>query len=393
MNIPPDNAFQDETSLGFTKSCLAMAVFALTLLCHYASGESPETLGLNSERLAYIDNVVDEGLARGRMPGCVVLVGRAGGVAFLKAYGYRQLKPERVAMKTDTVFDLASLTKPIATATCIMKLVENGDLKLQDRAAKFLPDFAANGKEDVTVEQLLTHQSGFIPDNSIRDYEQGTDEAFQRIYALKPTVKPGEKFIYSDVGFIVLGKIVERVAGESLHKYSQRILFEPLKMSETGYLPRKELRKRAAVTQQRNGEWMQGEVHDPRAYLLDGVAGHAGLFSTAEDLAKYAQMMLGVGDATVLKKTTIAEMTKPRKVSAGLRGLGWDKKSTYSSNRGDLFTPQAFGHGGFTGTAIWIDPGNDLFVIFLSNRVHPDGKGSVNSLAARIGTIAAAAIE
>ncbi len=352
----------------------------------------PEELGLDATRLEYIGNVVDEGLQRGRMLGCVVLVGRSNGIALLKAYGHRQLKPNRVRMTTDTVFDLASLTKPIATATIVMVLVEKGQIDLADPVAKFIPEFAKNGKAKITIQQLLTHQGGLIPDNSIRDYEDGPAEAYRRIYALKPTVEPGTQFIYTDVGFIVLAKVVEKVTGKDIHEISQQTTFRPLGMSETGYLPGDELKARAAPTQQRDGHWMRGEVHDPRAYRLGGVAGHAGLFSTAEDLARYAQMMLGASDVRVLKPETIELMTRPVKVSSGLRGLGWDKKSTYSSTRGDLFTPRAFGHGGFTGTAIWIDPGSDLFVVFLSNRVHPDGKGSVNSLIGRIGTIAAASI-
>lgn len=378
---------------------MAIVGLAIAFTAATAHGDSPDlrrvrpaALGMDSARLAHIDEVVDEGLRRGRMPGCVVLVGRSKGVALLKAYGYRQLKPSRVRMTIDTVFDLASLTKPIATATSIMALVERGALDLADPVAKFIPEFSANEKEKITIRQLLTHQGGLIPDNSLRDYEKGPKEAFRRIYALKPTVAPGTRFIYTDVGFIVLAKVVEHVTGKNIHEYSQRTIFKPLGMSETGYLPRDELKARAATTQQRDGHWMRGEVHDPRAYRLGGIAGHAGLFSTAEDLARFARMMLGSGDVRVLKPETIELMTRPLKVSSGLRGLGWDKKSTYSSNRGDLFTRRAFGHGGFTGTAIWIDPGLDLFVIFLSNRVHPDGKGSVNSLAGRIGTIAAAAI-
>jgi len=195
------------------------------------------------------------------------------------------------------------------------------------------------------------------------------------------------------VNFIVLGKLVEKVSGKPLNVFVKENIFAPLGMKETGYLPGDELRKRAVVTQQREGRWMRGEVHDPRAYLLEGVAGHAGLFSTADDLAVYAQMMIGrgkLGSAKILNKDTAKMMTKSYAVPGGKRGLGWDKKSAYSSNRGDLFTDAAF--GGFTGTAMWIDPELELFVIFLSNRVHPDGKGSVNSLAGRIATVAAAAI-
>jgi len=355
----------------------------------------PESIDMDANRLGKIDRVVEEGLKRGRMPGCVVVVGYRGRVAYRKAFGFRRLQPEKEAMTVDTLFDLASLTKPIATATSVMTLVEQGKINVSDPVAKHVPEFAANGKEKITVLHLLTHQAGLIADNSLRDYRDGSKEAMKRVLALKPLAAPGERFIYSDMGFVVLAELVRRVSGKTIHDYSQAAIFKPLGMSETGYLPGAELRKRAAVTQQREGRWMQGEVHDPRAYALGGVAGHAGLFSTADDLAVYAQMMLGRGTyrgVRIMKPATWEQMTRPVKVPRGLRALGWDVRSPFSSNRGDLFSQNAFGHGGFTGTAIWIDPGLELFVIFLSNRVHPNGRGSVNALAGRIGTLAAAAI-
>ncbi len=355
----------------------------------------PEAAGMISARLKAIDRIVEEGLERKRMPGAVVVVGHQGKIAYRKAYGFREIEPRQVPMTVDTVFDLASLTKPIATATSVMTLIENGQIKLHAPAHTYLPKFGQNGKENITVYHLLTHQGGLIPDNPIGDYEAGPAKAWENIFALKPVASPGERFIYSDMGFIVLGKLIEEVTGKSVHAYSQEAVFEPLGMNETGYLPREELRKRAATTQERDGHPMRGEVHDPRAFRLEGVAGHAGLFSTADDLAVYAQMMVQRGQyqgVRILKTETAKMMTQAYKVPRGLRGLGWDKKSSYSSNRGDLFTDAAFGHGGFTGTAIWIDPAQELFVIFLSNRVHPDGRGSVNALAGRIGTIAAAAI-
>ena len=355
----------------------------------------PRSVGLSVERLEHIEAIVTEGLERERMPGCVVLVGRSGRIAWLKAYGARQLVPEVVPMTTDTVFDLASLTKPVATAASIMTLIEQGRLNLDDKVSKYIPDFGTNGKDAITIEHLLTHQAGLIPDNALRDYQDGPKLAFERIHQLDLRAEPGTRFIYSDVGFLVLGELVERISGKPLNKYAQSTIFEPLGMVETMFLPNESLRARAAVTQQRDGHWMQGEVHDPRSFELGGVAGHAGLFSTASDLAKYAQMLINggqLGDVRVLRKETIDLMRKPSEVSSGLRALGWDVRTGYSSNRGDLFSDQAFGHGGFTGTAIWIDPQLELFVVFLSNRVHPDGKGSVNSLAGRIGTIAAASI-
>jgi uncharacterized protein YbbC (DUF1343 family) len=299
-------------------------------------------------------------------------------------------------MTVDTVFDMASITKPVATATSILMLMDQGKLSASDLVIKHLPEFAPEGKDRITVLHLLTHQGGLIPDNALADYQQGPDEALKRIHALGLRADPGTRFIYTDVGFIVLGELVRRLSGQDVHQFTRERLFGPLGMRETGFLPSEELRRRAAPTEQRDGRWIQGEVHDPRSYLLGGVAGHAGLFSTAEDLAVYAQMMLGQGEyggVRVLSSEAVDRMTTPQPVSSGLRGLGWDMRTGYSSNRGQGFSDRAFGHGGFTGTTMWIDPGLELVVIFLSNRLHPDGKGSVNPLAGRIGTLAAEAIE
>ena len=355
---------------------------------------------MRSDRLQQIDRIVEQGLARKNMPGAVVLVARKGKIVFHKAYGNRQIKPTIEKMTNDTVFDLASLTKPIATATSFMKLMEQGEIGLHDRVAKFVPKFACNGKEEITVYQLLTHQGGLIPDNALKDYVDGPEKAFERINALNTHIKPGSKFVYTDVGFIVLAHIVEKVSGLNVHEYSQKHVFSPLGMSETGYLPGDDLKARCATTQTRmdesdNQKWLKGDVHDPRAHELGGIAGHAGLFSTASDLAVYGQMMIDGGQyqgVRILKPETVAKMTEPYPVSSGFRGLGWDKQTGFSSNRGDLLSQSAFGHGGFTGTVLWVDPQNELVFIFLSNRVHPDGKGSVNALAGRIATVAAAAI-
>jgi CubicO group peptidase (beta-lactamase class C family) len=355
----------------------------------------PEEVGMSATHLKNIDAVVVEGLKIGRMPGCVVMIGRQGRIVFEKAYGQRAVSPEPEAMTVDTVFDLASITKPLATATCIMQLIERGDLRLRDKVSYYIPEFSKNGKQDVTIYQLLTHQSGFIPDNADVDYLQGPDTAFQKIFALTPQAPPGSKFIYSDVGFIVLGDLVRRLSGKNVHEFSQEHIYQPLGMTETTYLPGKELAPRIAPTEQRKGKWLRGQVHDPRAEYLGGIAGHAGLFSTAQDLAVYCQMMLNRGtynNVRILSPRGISIMTESYNSGTSLRGLGWDKLSTFSTNRGELFTDAAYGHSGFTGTSLWIDPGLDLFVIVLSNRVHPDGKGLINPVSGRVGTIAAAAI-
>lgn len=355
----------------------------------------PEDAPLSADRLAAIDGIVADGLRRGKMPGCVVLVGYRGKVVWHEAYGLKRVAPDEQPMQPDTLFDLASLTKPIATATSVMRLIEEGRVELDAPVSKYLPTFTGHGKEAITIRHLLTHQGGLIPDNALADYQDGKTLAYERIDGLSLRAEPGTRFIYSDVGFIVLGRLVETITGRPLNEYAHETIFAPLGMSETGFRPAAMLAARAAPTEKRDGAWMQGTVHDPRAYELEGVAGHAGLFSTAADLARYAQMLLNegtYGGVQVLAPETVRLMRTPVDVSGGLRGLGWDIQTAYSSNRGDLFSPAAFGHGGFTGTALWIDPDLQMFVIFLSNRVHPDGSGSVNPLIGRIATVAAAAV-
>ena len=356
----------------------------------------PASVGVSTKRLAVIDEIVEEGLRDKKMPGAVVFVGFKGQIVYRQAFGQRQLEPTPEPMTLDTVFDLASLTKPIATATSIMQLVEAGKIGLDDPVAKHLPAFASHGKEAITVRHLLTHQGGLIADNSMQDFADGREKSIENLLNLQPLAAPTERFIYSDVGFMVLGELVATVSGQALNEYTRAHLFEPLGMRETMYRPTTIPAVRFAPTEQRNGHWMRGEVHDPRAFALDGVAGHAGLFSTADDLARYAQAMLNggqLGDSHILQPETVQLMTSPQPIpGGGIRGLGWDKRTGYSSNRGDLLSPSACGHGGFTGTALWFDPQQQLFIIFLSNRVHPQGDGSVNSLIGRISTVAAAAV-
>lgn len=357
---------------------------------------APADMDMSASRLEVIDQIVAEGIERGEMPGCVVLVGRKGHIVFRKAYGLRAVEPESEPMTTDTIFDLASITKPVATATSVMLLVQDGRFDVDAPVSRYLTDFTSDGKDAITVRQLLTHQSGLIPDNQLSDFLDGPETAWKKITELEPVEEPGTRFIYSDVGFLVLGKLVETVSEQSLDDFTQQRIFVPLGMTHTGFLPPVELHARCAPTEKQGDSWLRGTVHDPRSREMGGVAGHAGLFSTTDDLAVFAQMLINGGhleDEQILKPETIALMNMPQQTSGGLRSLGWDKHSVYSSNRGDLMTDSAFGHGGFTGTALWIDPEQELFVIFLSSRLHPDGKGTVNPLAGRIGTVAAAAVE
>jgi CubicO group peptidase (beta-lactamase class C family) len=357
----------------------------------------PEKVGVSAERLQRIDVVMREAIERGDCPGAVVLIVHKGSIVWRKAYGLRTRQPAEVPMTVDTVFDLASLTKPVATAMSVMLLVEQGKLRLSDRVADHIRALGENGKEKITIEDLLLHTSGLIADNPEADYRDGRDKALERLYALKPATARGERFVYSDLGYIVLGQVVEKVSGMSLDAFAKKNVFGPLGMSETGYKPLKKLMERAAPTVKRDNHWLAGEVHDPRAAALGGVAGHAGLFATADDQAVFAQMLLDGGTYNgkrILKAETVRLMTTPRPVPGGQRAYGWDVGTAYSANRGKGFKRgEGFGHTGFTGTSLWIDQPSQTAVIFLSSRLHPDGKGNVNRLRGEIATIAANALE
>lgn len=370
---------------------------------------------MSAERLAQLDTVVKESIARKETPGAVVLVGRHGRVVWRRAYGDRAIEPQRERMTTDTIFDLASLTKVVATATSVMILVERGRVRLGDPVTQYIPELKGEGRERITIEQLLTHRAGFAPDFDLRERWTGYEEALKRLSAERLRSAPGARFVYSDLGFITLGEVVRRASGLTLDEFARRNIYEPLGMSETGFHPAANLRPRIAPTERRRGQenylgstggaltqaegerWLRGEVHDPTAYRMGGVAGHAGLFSTADDLAVYCQMILNGGSyrgVRILSPMGVAAMTRPRAVAedGSARGLGWDIASSYSSNRGDLFAPGSFGHTGFTGTSLWIDPATQTFVVFLSNRVHPEGKGDVGPLRGRVATIVASSV-
>ena len=379
------------------RSFFQLGVFCLFILsAANLDGQTGSRSHQESEFLSNIEPMVEREIARGNFPGCVVLIGKADQVRYKKAFGHLQIQPNRIEMPSDAIFDLASLTKPIATASSIMKLVEDGQIDLDEKAAKYWKAFAANGKEEITVRQLLLHTSGLIADNSLRDYSGSYEQSMEKIAALKLVAEPGDRFIYSDVGFIVLAELVRRITGKNVASYAGEKIFEPLGMNRTRFKPPSEWRERIAPTEKREGKWLRGEVHDPRSFRLGGVAGHAGLFANANDLARYAQMIVAggrAGEQQIFQPETLAKMMKPHRVAGGVRALGWDMQTGFSSNRGDLFSKRAIGHGGFTGTGVWIDPETGIYVIFLSSRLHPDGKGSVNRLIGRIGTVAVAALE
>jgi uncharacterized protein YbbC (DUF1343 family)/CubicO group peptidase (beta-lactamase class C family) len=340
-----------------------------------------------------VDSIVQQAIAEG-VPGAVLLVGHNGQVIYRKAYGSRALEPKREAMTLDTVFDLASLTKVIATTTAVMQLVEQGAVRMNDPVAKYVPEFAQNGKEDITVRQLLTHYSGLAPDIELTPAFDSKESAYRLAFAETPQQAPGSGFVYSDTNFIVLGAMVEKVAGETLDAYTERHIFVPLKMAHTRFLPPAAWRAKIAPTEYDEHEHMlRAVVHDPRARRMGGVAGHAGLFSTADDLAKFAQALLN-GGGRILSAAMVTKMTSPEQPPSApvLRGFGWDIDSPFSSNRGDLLPVGSFGHTGFTGTSVWIDPTTNTYIILLTNAVHPRGKGNAIALRSKVATEVAAAL-
>jgi uncharacterized protein YbbC (DUF1343 family)/CubicO group peptidase (beta-lactamase class C family) len=392
-------------------------VLVLLFLSHHAHlrSQAPASMapprspvaGFDPSRLTRIDAVVNEAIADHKLPGAVVVVGRGDLVAFKKAYGNRALAPAREPMTTDTIFDLASLTKVVATTTAVMTLVEDGRIRLTDPVASFIPEFGKYGKDRVTIRHLLTHTSGLRPDLDLGDAWTGADTAIKLASEEVLTQPPGRRFVYSDINYELLGEIVARVSKQPFDRFVAERIFKPLGMRETMFLPPASLRPRIAPTERCTatgapcdgpvGDFLRGVVHDPTARRMGGVAGHAGLFSTAADLTIFCRMLLGggaVGTSRVLAPLTIARMTSPATASGdtNIRGLGWDLDSSYSANRGEFLPLGSFGHTGFTGTSIWIDPATRVFVIFLSNRVHPDGAGDVTPVRARVATIVASSL-
>jgi uncharacterized protein YbbC (DUF1343 family)/CubicO group peptidase (beta-lactamase class C family) len=354
----------------------------------------PAAPALPPEAVVAIDEAANGAVSRGEVPGAVIAVVRGSEVVFLKAYGLRSKEPQVRPMTVDTVFDLASLTKAVATAPSIHVLVEQGKIALAAPVARYLPSFGAKGKEAITVEQLLLHTSGLIADNAMADYKGTRAAIFARIDALTPVNDPGSKVDYSDVGYIVLGELVEKVSGKPLDVFARERIFEPLGMRETTFVPAPALAARAAPTEPRDGVMLQGQVHDPRAFVLGGVAGHAGLFSTAADMARFAAMLLGrgrLGQAQILGPAAFARLVAPRDLPGGVkRSLGWDVQSGYSGARGEL--AGGYGHTGFTGTSLWVEPAAGVAVIVLSNRNHPDGKGDPRRLRREVATVVARAV-
>lgn len=376
--------------------CLCLAVLAAQA-CRTDAGEAHDARAPHAAT-AELNALVQEAVDAGAAPGAVALIGRGDELLAASCVGARALEPQREVLEPDTLFDLASLTKPIATATSVLKLVERDAVDLDAPLARYLPEFARNGKQSITVEQLLRHCGGLIADNALSDYAEGPARAWEQICALAPAHAPGSTFEYSDVGYIALGLLVERVSGEALDVFARREVFEPAGMLATTFRPAAELHERCAPTQKRGESWMRGEVHDPRALALGGVAGHAGLFSTAHDVARWCRMLLGGGaidGRRVLSQASARALLEPRWLVGGRGGrtLGLDCDTAYSSPRGELFPRGvSVGHTGFTGTSLWLDPSSRGWCVLLTSRLHPAGEGDVRELRRRFGTLAARAI-
>ena len=340
-----------------------------------------------------IDAQMREAVDSGLIPGGVVIVGQGERILYRKAYGSRALFPAKLPMTEDTIFDAASLTKVVATTTAIAKLFEQGKIRLSDPVTKYLPEFQG-GKSTTTVRDLLVHFSGMRPDVDLVPKWSGYETGIKLALIDKPTSVPGTRFVYSDINYLLLGEMVRRISGMPLDEYVKTQVFEPLGMRDSGYNPSAALRDRIAPTEieENNTPW-HGVVHDPTARYMGGVAGHAGLFTTADDLAKFAQMMLGGGKG-ILSPLTIQRFTTPNTPPGQpiLRGLGWDMESPFSANRGELFPVGSFGHTGFTGTSLWMDPSTKGFVIVLTNYVHPKRGKNIAGLRGKIATISAAAL-
>ncbi|MGD9627663.1 MAG: exo-beta-N-acetylmuramidase NamZ domain-containing protein [Pyrinomonadaceae bacterium] len=411
----------------------------LCVLCGYSLAQglplaTPASVGMNAAKLDQIEALVNADIADKKLPGAVVIVGRKGKIVYRKAFGNRSLVPIVEKMTVDTIFDVASLTKPVATATSIMILIEQGKLRLNDTVGKFIPDIDDPEAKKVTILQLLTHTSGYRPDFDLGEKWTGREGMLAALKKEKLRNPPGTRFVYSDIGFIVLGEIVERVSKEFLFEFASGFLghtsvrnmtFLPTRVvpvnaqrelwsftggfhanhPPTDFAPTESVRGQGnylgaafAGDDKAGNQILRGEVHDPTAFRMGGVAGHAGLFATADGLARYAQMMLNGGTLNgkrILTAQTVAKMTQPFVVAedGSARALGWDMDTSFSANRGDLFPKGSFGHTGFTGTGIWIDPTSQTFYVFLSNRVHPDGKGDVTPLRGKVATVVASAIE
>ncbi len=394
-----------------TIAILFLTLIAVSPLNAQKSGTAKPQNSLNA-KLSVLAPIMQEAIDEGAIPGGVLLVSHRGRVIYRRAFGERALIPHRERMTVNTIFDLASLTKLFATTPSIMRLLEEGKIRLNDPLVKYMPEFAPNGKDQITIRMLLTHTSGLAPDPPLSAALQGEDALMKEIDNETLMAPPGDRFIYSDTNFILLGELVQRITGKRLDEYAEENFYRPLHMTHTRFLPPASWIPEIAPTEEIDlppgakpgsglGHVLRGVVHDPRSRAIGGVAGHAGLFSDVDDMAIYCQMMLNGGSIRVngvmqriFSAATVHKMTTPQTPpwSPNIRGLGWDIDTAYSSPRGDLFPLGSYGHTGFTGTSVWIDPSSQTFIILLANAVHPYQRSGLVSVRSKIATAVAAAL-
>tara|TARA_A100001037_G_scaffold300929_1_gene329417 strand:+ start:194 stop:1405 length:1212 start_codon:yes stop_codon:yes gene_type:complete len=385
--------------------CAPLIALGLLTACIRWPEAPPPSAALRStfhlNKLHAIGKAIGKARAAGHLPGAVTWI-EHNGVHDAKTHGKLSEKPKHALAHLDSIYDVASLTKAVATTPAMLRLWEQAKLGLDDKVAQHLPEFAGDGRDTITIRHLLTHTSGLRPGISLEGWD-GHDECIAKCCAEIPQHPPGAVFIYSDINFQLLNEIIRRTSKHPIDAFCQQEIFNPLKMKDTGYNPPPSKYNRIAPTTLENGRWLHGTVHDPWARKTQGIAGHAGLFTTAPDLARFCRMILNGGEldgVRIFKKETVMEWIrtqnpeqKDAKNRPARRALGWDVDTVYSSPRGAHFPIGSFGHTGFTGPSIWIDPASHTFVIFLCNRLHPDGQGNVVPLRRQIGTLAAEALK
>jgi uncharacterized protein YbbC (DUF1343 family)/CubicO group peptidase (beta-lactamase class C family) len=382
---------------------IAAIFVAILLLCQAACPSRVLAAGEvqpdDRSAIDQISRIATDEIQTGHLQGAVIVAGVQGQVVFRQAIGMRRVKPDPAPMKIDTIFDLASLTKVVATTTAIMQLSEAGLIDLKRPVADYWPAFAKSGKASITIADLLAHYAALPPDLPTDAPYADYATAIQAIEEIAPVAEPGTRFVYSDIDFAALGEIVRRVSGLPLDVYAAKHIFNPLAMRATTFEPSLRQRDRVAPADVEDGKLIWGQVHDPMARRMGGVAGHAGVFSTADDLTRFVKMLLAGGTLDghrILASASVDAMTTPQSPAGqpALRGYGWDIDSPYSTTLAPAFSLRSFGHTGYTGTALWVDPSTRSFLIVLTNRLHPDGTGSARMLqrrlAAVVGELAAA---
>jgi len=344
---------------------------------------------------ALIESRIEDGL----IPGAVVAVGRAGGIAFHRALGRRALLPRREPMTPRTILDLASLTKVMATAPLIVERAVRGELSLLDPVERHVAETRGSRVGAIPLHHLLTHTAGLQADNPQEDFAAGKSSLLARIAREPLEAEPGTRFVYSDVGYILLQAVLEQGARRRLDRLAEAELFGPLRFRDTRFGIREMDRSRTAPTERERGAWLRGRVHDPRARsrALGGIAGHAGIFGTAIEAARYCEMILNrgrIGSRRVLAEETVRAMTTDQcgGVAGVRRGFGFDIESPYAAPRGRLFSRNSFGHSGWTGVSLWIDPESDAYIVLLTNAIHPGGHKDLKLFRADAATLAARAL-